>query len=348
MFPNPEPVHPPPGEDWLALQEAVMRFDDAWRQGPRPVIDGYLPPGRRLRFRLLVELVHIDLELRLKAGEAVRTEEYLARYPELVADTSETLKLIASEYELRRRGEPGLSLDDYLQRFPQYRDELAGLFRETVVVENTPRRPAGLHREAPPTVAGYEVLDLLGRGGMGVVYKARQQSLGRLVALKVLPAECARDPVWLERFRREALTASALNHPNICTIYDTGECAGRPFLSMELIEGRTLEALVGTSPNLEEVVGLVGQAARALAAAHTAGIVHRDIKLANLMVRGDGLLKVLDFGLARRLPVSDAPGSTHAQKDTDPGIRVGTLLYMSPEQARAEPVGSASDIFSLG
>jgi predicted ATPase len=348
MFPNPEPVRRPPGEDWLALQEAATRFDDAWRQGPRPVIEDYLPPDGRQRYHLLVELVHIDLELRLKAGEAVCVEEYLARYPELVADTPQTLKLIAAEYELRRRGEPGLSLDDYLQRFPQYRDELAGLFRETLVFGNTPRRPAARHAEARPAVAGYEVLALLGLGGMGVVYKARQQSLGRLVALKFLPAECARDPVWLERFRREALTASALNHPNICTIYDTGECAGRPFLSMELIDGRTLEALVGTSPNLEDVVRLVGQTARALAVAHAAGVVHRDIKPANLMVRGDGLLKVLDFGLARRLPVSDAPGSAPAKKGTDPGTRVGTALYMSPEQARAEPAESGSDIFSLG
>jgi serine/threonine protein kinase len=134
------------------------------------------------------------------------------------------------------------------------------------------------------------------------VYKARQLSLDRLVALKFLPEEYARDPAWLARFRREALTASAPNHPHICTIYDTGVCAGWPFLSMELIDGRTLEALVGQHLPAEELARLVGQAAQALAAAHTAGVVHRDIKPANLMVRDDGLVKVLDFGLARRLP----------------------------------------------
>jgi predicted ATPase len=184
---------------------------------------------------------------------------------------------------------------------------------------------------------------------MAVVYKARQRSLDRLVALKCLPPEYAADPVWLARFRREADTASALNHPHICTIYDCGACGdGRPFLSMELVEGQTLAVLAGRRPSLTEVARWAGQAARALAAAHAAGVVHRDIKPANLMVRADGLLKVLDFGLARRLPTGTAPGSAPGDQASGPGTRAGTVLYMSPEEARAEPVGSASDIFSLG
>jgi predicted ATPase len=195
-------------------------------------------------------------------------------------------------------------------------------------------------------VPGYEILDVLGKGGMGVVYRARQQSLGRLVALKFLPPECARDPFWLERFWREARTASALNHPHVCTIYDTGEAAGRPFLSMELIEGRTLETLVGTGLPVPQLAALVAQAARALHAAHAAGIVHRDVKPANLMVRDDGIVKVLDFGLARRL--STAAGAAPPGRGTEPGTLVGTLLYLSPEQARAEPAGPASDVFALG
>src|SRR5262249_35560363 len=183
---------------------------------------------------------------------------------------------------------------------------------------------------------------------MGVVYKARQHSLDRPVALKFLPEECARDPAWLARFRREARTASALNHPHICTIYDTGESDGRPFLSMELVEGRTLEELIGRHPAVEEVARLLGQAARALAAAHAAGVVHRDIKPANLMVRDDGILKVLDFGLARRLPESGVQRSRSSSISTELGTWGGTPLYMSPEQARAEPVDAATDIFSLG
>src|SRR5215471_14500110 len=157
-----------------------------------------------------------------------------------------------------------------------------------------PSRPVAAEDRVPesessPQVPGYEVLDLLGRGAMGVVYRARQQSLDRPVALKLLPAGCARDPVWLGRFRREALTASALNHPHICTIYDTGESAGRPFLSMEWVEGQTLETPAGQRWPVEELACMLGQAARALSAAHVAGVVHRDVKPANLMVRDDGI-----------------------------------------------------------
>src|SRR6516225_7950550 len=150
---------------------------------------------------------------------------------------------------------------------------------ETMSSGDEPVRPvAGEDRapvpEPPPQVPGYEVLELLGRGAMGVVYRARQESLDRPVALKLLPADCANDPVWLGRFRREALTASALNHPHICTIYDSGECGGRPFLSMELVEGQTLAALAGPHLPVGESARLIGQAARALAAAHAAGVMH--------------------------------------------------------------------------
>src|SRR5205807_7734440 len=208
---------------------------------------------------------------------------------------------IAAEHALRRRREPDLTLAEYVRRFPRYRAELHSA-QPTVVAWNLQQRPSEARTATPPEVAGYTVLSLLGCGGMGVVYKARQESLDRPVALKFLPEECTQDPMWLARFRREARTASALNHPHICTIYDTGESAGRPFLSMELVEGRTLESLIGQHTQVEELARLFGQAARALAAAHAAGVVHRDIKPANLMVRGDGILKVLDFGLARRLP----------------------------------------------
>src|SRR5262249_47737030 len=176
-------------------------------------------------------------------GEAARAEEYLVRYPELAGDTAAAVTLIAAEHELRRRREPCLCLDEYLERFPQYRTELTERIPGPTVLggadPDTPPRPADPRRDTLPEVPGYEVLGLLGRGGMGLVYKARQKSLDRLVALKFLPAECAQDPVWLGRFRREAVTASALNHPHICTIYHTGARAGRPFLRLELVSGRT-------------------------------------------------------------------------------------------------------------
>src|SRR5262245_55098958 len=154
MFPGQQPVRHPPGDDWSALKEAARRFEVAWRQGSRPAIDDHLPADDGLRSRLLIELVHIDLELRLKAGEAARAEEYLARYPELTADRAATLDLVAAEYELRRHGEPHFSLNEYLQRFPQYRGELeARIAAPTVAadsaVRDTPRRHAGPRRDAP-------------------------------------------------------------------------------------------------------------------------------------------------------------------------------------------------------
>jgi serine/threonine protein kinase len=163
---------------------------------------------------------------------------------------------------------------------------------------------------------------------MGVVYKARDTRLARFVALKFLPPEAARDPHHLERFRREARAASALNHPAVCTLHGLGEEQGRPFLVLEFVDGQTLRALVGPRPELARLLPLFRQVAEALRVAHAAGIVHRDIKPENLMVRPDGYVKVLDFGLARLLP---APAGAVSAADTDPGTLTGTPLYMSPE-----------------
>src|SRR6516164_10211800 len=155
MLPATQPFPPPLAEDWSALKDAVRRFEHDWRQAPRPGIGDYLPAGGPLRCRVLIELVHIDLELRLKAGEAARVEEYLARYPELAGDRAVALALIAAEHELRRRRESGLTLDEYLQRFPQYRAELPGqIAGPTVPAGDTPR-PAAPRAEPAPQVAGY-------------------------------------------------------------------------------------------------------------------------------------------------------------------------------------------------
>jgi predicted ATPase/tRNA A-37 threonylcarbamoyl transferase component Bud32 len=196
-------------------------------------------------------------------------------------------------------------------------------------------------------VPGYEILERLGQGGMGVVYKARDSQLDRHVALKFLPPKYARSAERLGRFLREARAASALSHPHICTIHAFEEHERRPFIVMEFIEGRTLRTRIGERPQIEEVVRWVRQAAQALAAAHAAGVVHRDIKPENIMVRDDGYVKVLDFGLARRLPTL-AGQSTDATVSTASGALLGTAAYMSPEQTRGDAADSASDIFSLG
>ncbi len=202
--------------------------------------------------------------------------------------------------------------------------------------------------DAPARIGSYTVLGSLGAGGMSQIYRARDSRLGREVAIKVLSDRSLQDPDALERFSREARAASALSHPNIITIYDTGEIADRHYIVMELVKGRTLRSLMDGDPPAAETVRDVGvQIARALAAAHDAGIVHRDIKPENIMVRDDGYVKVVDFGVARLMPALRDLGLPDSVA-TKAGMLVGTPRYMSPEQAFTEPLSGASDIFSLG
>ena len=236
-------------------------------------------------------------------------------------------------------------------------EEQAGSFLQEDAVKRTLELPIA----EPPSYAGrklghYELVSRLGSGGMGEVYRALDTKLRRDAAIKILPPAFARDRDRLRRFEQEAKAASGLNHPNIVTIYETGETGEGPFLAMELVQGESLRRMVDVRPPLEHVIQICQQVAQALKVAHAVNIVHRDVKPENLMMRPDGYVKVLDFGLARLLqPMAGVLAASAGQPArelstviTAPGMVVGTVRYMSPEQAQGKHVTGASDIFSLG
>jgi serine/threonine-protein kinase len=363
------------------LEGILARFAAAWRRGERPAIREYLAAGEKERLALLIELVHEDLEHRLQAGEPMRVESYLQEYPELRADSAVAVGLITAECTLRQRMAGNQAgLEEYLARFPEYaealRSRLAGPMAGDGVATDAPTlappgSPAEASTIAPPAspnvasvfsppavqpapeeplsaaegvaVAGYEVLGPLGKGGMGVVYQARQVGLDRLVALKMILHGSHAAPEDLERFRSEAQAVARLQHPHIVQVYEVGECQGRPYFSLEFCPGGSLEdQLDGTPWEPKRAAALVETLARAVHAAHQARVVHRDLKPANVLLTADGTPKVTDFGLAKRL---DAEARL-----TQSGAILGTPSYMAPEQAggKGREIGPAADVYALG
>jgi serine/threonine protein kinase len=354
---------------WDEFEAVIRRFEDAWQRRARPEIIAYLPEGTG-RTRLLTELVHVDLEHRVRGGELARVEEYLARFPELAGERGVVLELIAAEHEFRRRREPELALSEYIERFPDYRALLqAQIARATIDGRDVTLGPTGRRAEVLPTIAGYEVLGQLGRGGMGVVYEARQLCLDRTVALKMVLTGFQAGPKDLARFRAEAAALARLHHPNIVQIYDVGETASQPYFVFEFVAGGSLaQYLQGTPQPARPAAQLVETLARAVHAAHASGVIHRDLKPANILLsdelkeaevgsqdraplasRLSSLIpKITDFGLAKcSIGDGEAP-DPHGRTVT--GELLGTPSYMAPEQAMVsrQPVGPAADIYALG
>jgi tRNA A-37 threonylcarbamoyl transferase component Bud32 len=334
------------------LEQIVDRFEAAYAKGPWPDIDDYLPANGPERRELLIHLVHIDLERRLKAGQAARVEDYLPRYPELAADPTVVLDLAAAEYTQRRR-QPEVAVAEYLQRFPQFAGQLQHLLQATLLQlseqpPDLPRPGARAWRTDSasgdlPVIPGYEVQRELGRGVMGVVYQARHIKLNRLVALKmVLNVEFARAEL-LARFLFEAEAAARVQHPNVVQIYEVGTHGRLPYFVLEYVDGGTLaQQLTGQPWPQRRAAELVQTLARATHAAHLQGIIHRDLKPANILLTADGSPKIADFGLAKLFRADVGLTTT--------GAILGTPGYMSPEQAAGErqAVGPATDVYALG
>jgi serine/threonine protein kinase/tetratricopeptide (TPR) repeat protein len=351
------------------------------RSAPEPDIRDTLARRGNLTAAEVAELLLADQMARWQRGERVPVEAYLHLHRALTADSPEAFDLVFNEFVLRAEQGDAATATEYLWRFPQFaerfqrqlhlrqafhwEDQKATLPGGEVLSLPTSGRP----HSALPTIAGYEIQGVLGRGGMGVVYQALQKSLKRLVALKLLSAGAHADPREVDRLRREAEAAARLQHPNIVQIFEVGEQDGLPYLALELVAGRSLaQELAGSPLQPAQAARLVELLARAMHYAHQQGIVHRDLKPANILLskaigqrshandptppmddpeqgtgdRGQGTPKITDFGLAKRLD----PGMT----ETPSGAIVGTVGYMAPEQAAGQPreVGPAADVYALG
>ncbi len=334
----------------------------------------------------LVELLLVEQQRRWQKGQGVIVETYFAIHPKILADETSALQMIYNEVLLREEAGESPRLEEYVRRFPQYRDQLAPLFEVHRALESDELLGAladqrSLEKTLPgisdrgarpwPTIAGHEILGELGRGGMGVVYKARQVGLNRVVALKMILAGSRADARQLNRFRAEAEAVACLQHPNIVQIHQVGEADGCPYFSMEFVDGRSLaQELGGTPQPAGDAAGLIGTLARAIHTAHERGIIHRDLKPANVLLQKsdvpgsrtrlrvselaaaaasdrelrtwDCIPKITDFGLAKQLDAEFG--------QTASGVIVGSPSYMAPEQANTVfgEIGPAADVYALG
>jgi len=357
----------------VSREAPAARLSARWRQGQAPDIRAFLAQAGELSAEELADALCVDLRERWLCGEHPRAEAYVQLYSSLCSDPEYISDLLCSEFLVRRELGEDPSLDEYRCRFPELAEQLELQIRLYDALgparRVSSRAGSGLVDVLPPTrhsteasaaqeraphgavnhrlaVPGYEILEELGRGGMGIVYKARQLSLQRLVAIKVIPLSGAGEAQVIARFHQEGLLAARLAHPNLVVAYDAGAVAGFPYFVMEFVDGAGLDELVmewGPLP-VAEACEVVRQAALGLQHIHEHGLVHRDVKPSNLMLSPSGQVKVLDLGLARFLN-EPARGS----RITSHGQFLGTLDYVAPEQCDdSHAVDIRADIYSLG
>jgi serine/threonine protein kinase len=336
---------------WLSCQSILNRFEADWQRGVPPDLSTFVPQEEQIRLPVLFELILTDIEFRLRSGEEPRIESYLLQFPELNESDAFLVDLIVGECELRRSRESNFSQDEYLLRFPshaaQVREKLATVSQRGSIVSTSRFSKLVYDNEkelqtSSLSIPGFEIISILGRGGMGVVFEARQIDLHRTVAIKVMRASMD-DPSMSRRFFAEAEAVARLRHDNIVQVYSGGVHNNRAYLVMELARGQTLEESWNKNPpSSRQVAETIRGLSSAIAYAHQQGIVHRDLKPSNILYDESGVARITDFGLAKAL-MSD-------ESATVTGEILGTPAYMSPEQAVGESknLGPSTDIYSLG